>query len=117
MFTIRIDDPVDLIIVKPGYNIKGWCGSETRDNLASLHFEIGGGPVVYSAMLRPDVEEAYPGLTIKGFLLHLDLSYHMHSIRNQEFVLKVAVRSEEAELRFRITPAVLCDCLAAASTL
>lgn len=116
MFTIRIDDPADLEIVKPVCDIKGWCSAGTAENLQDLSFEIGGVPVPYSPMLRPDVAELHPHRTVRGFLLHLDLTYCMHSVRNLEFILKVKKRSGPAELRFHITPAVWNTCLASASS-
>jgi hypothetical protein len=116
MFTIRIDDPSDLEIDKPVCDIKGWCSTGSEEGPQNLEFEIGGVPVPYSRLLRPDVDQMYPDWPVAGFLLHLDIGYFIQSVRNLEFVLKVKERSSHAELRFSITLAALNTCLAAASS-
>jgi len=55
---------------------------------------------------------------VRGFVLHLDLTYYMRAIRDSALHLKIiAEETEQAEVRFQVSPPVLRTCMAEASGL
>jgi len=113
---VRIDDPADLEIRRPFSKIKGWCATDCLDDLEGLGFRIGGHPVRYRQMPRPDVEEARPGKSVIGFLMDLDLSQHLPAVRKRQFVVQVITAgAEPIELRLRVSGDALGRCLESAA--
>jgi hypothetical protein len=115
VLTVVIDDPAHLELEKPFCNIKGWVCSAPPSDLALLRFAIGEVPILYTSVIRPDVEEMYPDRVVKGFVLHIDLSYHMHAIRRRELALTVTSRDDgPVHVRFCVSTGAIGSCLAAA---
>lgn len=116
MLQVRIDDPADYEIPRPAYDIRGWLSSD--ENVKTVEFAVGAVPVGFSTMMRPDVEMAFPGHTVRGFILHLDLRHHMTAVRNRRFQLIIRAGSQApADVTFTVAPSALASCLAAAGGL
>jgi hypothetical protein len=114
---VVIDEPTGLEIHNSQCKIRGWCAFPVF-RPGWVRFEVGGIPVRSTSERRPDAEAAHPGATVRGFMLHLDLTYYMRAIRDSELHLKVSAGDgEESSVRFQISRAALGTCMAAASGL
>jgi hypothetical protein len=111
---IRIDRPDNLEIYARLFDVRGWCTVSPSES-GRLRFEIGGLPLLFVPVPRPDVEAAYPDEIVQGFVLHLDLTYYMRAIRDCALELKIiAGDGQESEVRFKISSAALGSCMSAA---
>jgi hypothetical protein len=110
----RIDEPENLEISEHVCEIRGWC-TMPPFGPERVRFEIGGIPAPFTQMRRPDAEAAYPGQRVRGFVLHVDLTYYMGAIRGSALHLKIiAGEGGEADVRFQVSRAALGSCMAAA---
>ncbi len=111
---IHIDNPEDLEIRHPLSIIKGWCAVDSMQEAGTLDFDIAGQRVPYRRMSRPDVEEARPGKTVRGFLIDLDLRSYLVGVRTSECVMRAGTANSFAEVRFHVSRRVFAKCLDAA---
>ena len=113
--TVFIDDPADREITQQMCEIRGWCRVPPFGS-GRVRFQIGGNPVVFTSMRRPDVEAAYPQEKTFGFVIHLDLSCYMLAIRDSALDIEVlGGDTDRTTVRFRVSTSALRKCMAAAS--
>ncbi len=111
---LRIDAPADRIIQKPLELVRGWYAAVPRSGAGLRDVQIGGVPVPWSRIRRPDVCEHYPGMLVTGFQITLDLTSYMHAIRNRALAIVFVPNGEAAiTVDFAIQKEVAGRCLAA----
>jgi len=113
--TVFIDEPPEREISHQMCEVRGWCTVPPFGS-GRLRFQIGGTPVLFTSIRRPDVEAAYPREKTYGFVIQLDLSYYMLAIRDSALEIEALVGdADRTTVRFRVSPAALRTCMAAAS--
>ena len=113
--TVFIDEPAEREITHQMCEVRGWCTVPPFGS-GRLRFQIGGTPLLFTPIHRPDVEAAYPEEKTYGFVIQLDLSYYMLAIRDSALDVEALVGdADRTTVGFRVSTAALRTCMAAAS--
>ena len=72
---LYIDDPPNKTINYPICPITGWYATKRRTT--GIEIRLGGNPIQYRHIDRPDVQAAFPGHHSNGFTAVVDLSQHL----------------------------------------
>ena len=75
---LYIDEPSNKTIADPISSITGWYA--TKRKATQVEIRLGGCPIRYRHIDRPDVEAAFPDLYSGGFTAVLDLSQHLNGV-------------------------------------